>query len=190
MERCPGVSPGVVPGTVTGSCRSTLTFPSFATVSKAISNPKPGFAKVLFVPVIKFTTGAGSTPGGSNSPGDKYADSSGIQFVSVHVIGANNIPYGAATNAGNSKFGLNVVPVGNASPGSMFTPCSNVGGSSHITPGLIFCPAGKIGSPAKKTPSSNVNSFPNMSFLEKPSANSTIGGNLVSAWNSTPGSNT
>ena len=189
MARCPGVSPEVVSGTVTGSCRSTFTFPSFATVSNAISNPNPGFANVLFVPVMKFTTGAGSIPGSNSSPGAKYASSFGIQFSSLHVTGSSTNPYGAATNAGNCKFALNFVFAGNASPGSISTPTSNVGGSSHITPGLIFCPDGKTGSPAKKTPSSNVNVFPNISFLEKPSANSIIGGNLVSAANSTPGSN-
>ena len=190
MARCPVPSPSVVPGTLTGSCKSTFTFPSFATLSNAISNPRPGFANVLFVPVMKFTTGGGSIPGGNNSPGSKYASGSGTQSVSSHVTGASTNPYGAATNAGNSRSGLNVVPAGNASPGSMSTPASNVGGSSHITPGLIFCPAGKTGSPAKNTPSLNVNSFPIMSSLEKPSANSTIGGNFVSAANFTPGSNT
>ena len=101
ITRCPGVVPGVVSGTCAGSCSSTFTFPSFATVSNFISNPRPGFANVLFVAVMKFTTGGGSMPGGNSSPGSKYASGSGIQSLSSHVTGANNIPYGAATNDGN-----------------------------------------------------------------------------------------
>ena len=91
--------------------------------------------------------------------------------------------------AGISSPELNTESAGIASPDCKVTPESNVGGSSHIIPGFIVCPDGKCGSPAKKTPSSNVNVFPSMSSMEKPSANSTIGGNLVSVANITPGSN-
>ena len=75
----------------------------------------------------------------------------------------------------------------------MVTPESNLGAAPHSIPGLIVCPVGKcitpLASPAIKLPSSNVNDLPLMSLKENPFANSVLGGNVVSAANTTPDSN-